>query len=74
MHTLQNSPNVTFLSNNNVNMVNLGHAWTQINSHKYIYNKIYIFANSFYRTGVLTFYHLYLLPALILAKAVYLIS
>ncbi len=26
MHTLQNSPNVTFLSNNNVNMVNLGHA------------------------------------------------
>lgn len=26
MHTLQNSPNVTFLSNNNINMVNVGHA------------------------------------------------
>jgi hypothetical protein len=26
MHTLQNSPNVTFLSNNNINMLNLGNA------------------------------------------------
>jgi hypothetical protein len=26
MHTLQNSPNVSFLNNNTLNMLNIGHA------------------------------------------------